>query len=119
INASDEEVYIKNQAYFTLVSYLMNLGNVGIEVKNKITENFSLNKGFIEKIGEEDITCESCLYGLVALASKNWSIIENEQEMFDAQTQAASSPTLIFITPFMMALIIKAWRRKIRIKGRW
>ncbi|MHA1550762.1 MAG: hypothetical protein ACTSQC_02330 [Candidatus Heimdallarchaeaceae archaeon] len=119
INASDEEVYIKNQAYFTMVSYLMNLGNVGIEVKNKITENFSLNKGFIEKIGEEDITCESCLYGLVALASKNWSIIENELELFDAQTQAASSPILIFITPFMMALIIKVWRRKIIVKRNW
>ena len=60
INASDEEVYIKNQAFFTLVSYLMNLGNVGIEVQNKITESFSMNKGFIEKVGEEDITCQSC-----------------------------------------------------------
>jgi len=86
INASDEEVYIKNQAFFTLISYLMNLGNVGSEIQNKIIESFSMNRGFIEKIGEEEITCESCLYGLVALASKNWSVIENERELVYAVT---------------------------------
>jgi hypothetical protein len=118
-NASDEEVYIKNQAFFILVSYLMNLGNVGSEVQNKITEDFSMNKGFIEKIGEEDITCESCLYGLVALASKNWSVIENEREHVNVTTPASSSPSIMLLTPFMMVLIIKAWRRKIRIKRRW
>ncbi len=118
-NASDEEVYVKNQAYFILVSYLMNLGNVGIEVQNKITESFSMNNGFIEKIGEEDITCESCLYGLVALASKNWSVIENQRENVNIPTAASVSPISIYITVIMMLLVIKVWRKKIVIRRNW
>ncbi len=119
INTSDEEVYIKNQAFFTLVSYLLNLGNVGIEVQNKITESFSMNKGFIEKVGEEDITCQSCLYGLVALASKNWSVIENERESVNIPSSTASSPILISIVFIVIAVVIKVWRRKIVVKSRW
>ncbi|MHA1345992.1 MAG: hypothetical protein ACTSU7_11685 [Candidatus Heimdallarchaeaceae archaeon] len=119
INTSDEEVYVKNQALFTLISYLMNLGNVGSEVQNKITESFSMDKGFVEKIGEEDITCESCLYGLVALASKNWSVVENEQEYANIATEAALSPNIIILGPFMMALVIKVWRRKVVVKRNW
>ncbi|GAH72538.1 unnamed protein product, partial [marine sediment metagenome] len=118
INASDEEVYIKNQALFTLVSYLMNLGNVGIEVQNKITESFSMNKGFIEKVGEEDITCQSCLYGLVALASKNWSVIENQREIYTAST-SASYPVIISVTLIMIVLVNKVLRKKVVVKRRW
>ncbi|MCK5141357.1 MAG: hypothetical protein KAQ70_04120, partial [Candidatus Heimdallarchaeota archaeon] len=95
------------------------LRNVGSEVQNKITESFSMSKGFIEKIGEEDITCESCLYGLVALSSTNWSVIENEREYVNIPTAASSSPFIMLLTPFMIALIIKVWRRKIIVKRRW
>ncbi len=119
INTSDTEVYIKNQAFFTLVSYLMNLRNVGSEVQNKITESFSMNKGFIEKVGEEEINCESCLYGLMALASTNWSVIENEREYVNVVTQATLSPFITIFTTFMMVLIIKVWRRKLIVKRRW
>ncbi|MHA1202116.1 MAG: hypothetical protein ACTSQ4_06320 [Candidatus Heimdallarchaeaceae archaeon] len=119
INSSDEEVYIKNQALFTLISYLMNLRTVGGEVQNKITESFSLNKGFINKIGEEDITCESCLYGLVALSSKNWSVVENEFEALMVESTNASSPILISLTVIMISIVISVWRRKMIVKRRW
>jgi hypothetical protein len=119
INTSDEEVYIENQAFFTLISYLMNLRTVGSEVKTKITESFSLNKGFIEKVGEEEVTCESCLYGLVALASTNWSVIENEREYVNIATETTLSPSIMFITPFLVVLVIKIWRRKVIVKRRW
>jgi hypothetical protein len=119
INTSDQEVYIKNQALFTLISYLMNFGNVGSEVRNEIIESFSMNKGFIEKVGEEDITCESCLYGLVALASTNWSVIENDREYVNMITDATLSPFYVILTPIMIVFIIKIWRRKIVVKRRW
>ncbi|MBY8999783.1 MAG: hypothetical protein KGD64_02610 [Candidatus Heimdallarchaeota archaeon] len=117
-NRTDNEKYIKNQAYFTLVSYLMNLNNVGSEVQNKITENFSLNYGFVEKEGEVDITCESCLYGLIALSSKNWSVVENDRESAYEATSANSSHIRILLASLVLATLLIS-RRRIFIKRRW
>jgi len=81
-NNTDNEVNIKNQVFFHLISDLMKLHNVASEIRNATLEFFLNEEGFVEQMGEDSVTCESCLYGLISIASEKWSEIENEREEY-------------------------------------
>ena len=60
-NKTDGIFLLKNQAYLTLISYLMNLNYVGSELVNATTLNYLFENGFYENLTDKIVTAESCL----------------------------------------------------------
>ena len=81
INKTDATILIENQAFFSMVSQLMNFNIVGNEIRNATMTHFYTTGGFVADRILSDVTPESCLYGLLAIISADWSSIENNREI--------------------------------------
>ena len=104
-NSSDNEMNIKNQVLFSVISNLMNLNIVASEIENATSVFFLNDEGFVEKTGENSVTCESCLYGLISIASEKWSFIENEREEYEVPTMPTET-AFPFVTMMCLGIIV-------------
>ncbi len=113
-STADTNLLIKNQALFTLCSYMLRLSNVGDELLNATIEHFLTDDGFINSFTEQEITCESCLYGLIAIACEKWSSVQNirENEALPSPTVDSSYPYLISLILIIFVLIRKRRKKK-------
>ena len=80
VDKIDDSIHIKDQAFFTMVSYLLNLQNVGLEIENSTSTFLYSEDGFVTSLQNPIVTAESCMYGLITISSKNWAKIQNERE---------------------------------------
>jgi hypothetical protein len=116
-NITDNEVKIRNQAFFTLLSFMMRLGNVGGEVRNATTEEFLIENGFSISLDDAQITCESCFYGLISIASEKWSSIENTREEQDIPAPTDAMNYAFYIVGLVVfVLVIRYTKRKRKIR---
>ncbi|MHA1400667.1 MAG: hypothetical protein ACTSQE_09995 [Candidatus Heimdallarchaeaceae archaeon] len=74
-------VLIRNQCFLTLASYLMRLPTTGNQSRTIIKEMFGKGEGFYEDLEYEKVTAESNYFGLIGLASPEWSKNEHENEV--------------------------------------
>ncbi len=81
LNKTDVTILIENQSFFSMISQLLNFNIVGNEIRNATTTHFYTAKGFVSDRILSDVTPESCLYGLLAIISADWSNIENNREI--------------------------------------
>ena len=89
---TDASILIENQAYFSLISSLLNLNNVGTEVKNATVTYMYSSLGFVAEEVSSDVTAESCLYGLLTVMAEDWGPIQNSREYY-TQPRPTPSPT--------------------------
>jgi len=118
-NITDNEVKIKNQAFFAILSFMMRLGNVGGEVRNATTDEFLNENGFSIELDDTQITCESCFYGLIAIASEIWSSIENtreEQEVPIPEPTEAANYVFYMVSLLVIVFLIRSVRKKRKLK---
>ncbi|MHA1953244.1 MAG: hypothetical protein ACW96U_04800, partial [Candidatus Heimdallarchaeaceae archaeon] len=108
----DSNILLKNQALFTLCSYLLKLNNVGDELLNATLEEFITDEGFIENFSAQEVTCESCLYGLIAITSDKWAYIQNNREIIEVPEQSLY-PHLIVSLLIVIVLIRKRRKKKL------
>lgn len=111
----DSNISLKNQALFTLCSYLLRLNNVGDELLNATLEQFIFDEGFIENFSLQEVTCESCLYGLIAIASEKWTAMQNDREGSYIKTEDSLYPLIII--PLLIVTVLFRKRRKKRFKS--
>lgn len=111
---TDDLLILKNQAYFSLISYLMNLENVGSEVVNATSLNYLFGNGFYENLTDKEITIESCLYGLIIFSSQEWAPIENLREYVEEPIQSSFAGLIwsILATIFMVYTVNRRTKRK-------
>ena len=111
---TDDLLILKNQAYFSLISYLMNLEIVGSEIVNATALNYLFGDGFYENLTDKEITIESCLYGLIIFSSQEWAPIENAREYVE-EPIATSFAGLIWsmlATIFLVYTVNRRTKRK-------
>ena len=111
---TDDLLILKNQAYFSLISYLMNLENVGSEVVNATALNYIFGDGFYENLTDKEITIESCLYGLIIFSSQEWAPIENLREYVEEPTHSSFAGLIwsILATIFLVYTVNRRTKRK-------
>jgi hypothetical protein len=110
---ADDILKIENQAYFTLISHLMNLNSVGSELVNSTTRNYLYEDGFYNDLDSQEVTAESCLYGLLIFTSKEWSKIQNDREYIETtEPTTAASWTWGLIAVFLIVIVVRLRRRK-------
>ncbi len=120
----DATILIENQAYFSLVSYLLNLKYVGTEIENATTTHFYTEEGFIADKIASKVTAESCLYGLLTIIAGDWSIVQNSKEIYveprpyptstEYPTESSSINILFVLVTTMIYLVTLRIRRRIR-----
>jgi hypothetical protein len=103
---ADNNLLIKNHALFMLCSYLLRLNSVGDEIRNATMKVFLTFKGFANNNLNQEITCESCLYGLISIVCEEWSLIQNRREDVALPTP---TPTEDAYYPFLISLILIAF----------
>ncbi len=111
---TDDLFILKNQAYFSLISYLMNLENVGSEVVNATALNYLFGDGFYENLTDKEITIESCLYGLIIFSSQEWAPIENLREFVEETIHSSFAGLIwsILATVFLVYTVNRRTKRK-------
>ena len=77
----DNMISIENQAFFSMISYLLNLENVGFEIENATTKFLYSEKGFVSSLSDSKVTAESCFYGLITILTKDWALNQNNREL--------------------------------------
>ncbi|MCE7742962.1 MAG: hypothetical protein GOP50_10945 [Candidatus Heimdallarchaeota archaeon] len=111
----DSIILIENQAYFSMISYLLNLKNVGVEIQNATATYFYMADGFIADKIDSTITAESCLYGLMTILVSDWGTIQNGREYNSeprpTPTETGYEPsnsiniTIVFLTVLVYTVI--------------
>jgi len=113
----DSIILIENQAYFSMISYLLNLKNVGVEIQNATATYFYMADGFIADKMYSTITAESCLYGLLTILVSDWGTIQNGREYNSeprpTPTETGSEPAadINFATVLLTLLAVIVMRR--------
>ena len=111
---TDDLFLLKNQAYFSLISCLMNLENVGSEIVNATALNYLFGDGFYENLTDKEITIESCLYGLMIFSCQEWAPIENLREYVEEPIQSSFAGLIwsILATIFLVYTVNRRTKRK-------
>ncbi|UJG41736.1 MAG: hypothetical protein K9W45_04540 [Candidatus Heimdallarchaeum aukensis] len=108
---------IRNQCFFTLTSYLLHLTVTGNQSLNVVTTNYwKDNKGFIEEINANKFSAEANYYGLITLASPEWSKGEYFyiQDNYKGNAVTSRADVLTIFVSLVIVFIINKRRKRIK-----